>query len=142
MLFILISSATQSIANTYLDLLVIPATHVYNYLIHFGNARVCSVPEWLDLQNNSRLPLWINYIIIMKGPSTQNKCKKKTKIPKGFLPEPIVDKCLVCGNGGRNLNGHKKKIHGQIVDSIKHIIIVFIIQIYYNLHQFQHSFNS
>ena len=26
-------------------------------LILFGNIQVCSVPEWLDLQNNSGLPL-------------------------------------------------------------------------------------
>jgi len=38
-------------------------------------------------------------------------------LPKEFLPGPVVDKWVECGNGCCHLNHHKKKISGQIVTS-------------------------
>ena len=38
------------------------------------------------------------------------------KLAKEFLPGPVVDKRLLCSNGGHHLDHNKKKIPGQIVD--------------------------
>ena len=44
---------------------------------------------------------------------------------------PIVDKWLVSGNGVRHLNGHKKKIPGQIVDITANLLLDELLIIVY-----------
>jgi len=44
-------------------------------------------------------------------------------LPQKILPGPVVDKCLVSGNGGRHLNSHKKKIPRYIFDITKNLLL-------------------